>query len=301
MDPRPSEDFAAFVSARQSSARSTAAPEPALHAVEGGLSTATSSPRGPWSRLVEAAIDAGAGVAYRLIRHPPDLLLKRLGVATPRRRTDFDTLARIVRTMDAIPGAVLECGTHYGATLLGMAHILRGRGTPARLYGLDSFEGLPEPSPEDAFEDGTMHPWVRKGALNEASFEELAARIRRMGLSDRITVIKGFFEDTLPALASERFSLVHVDCDLYDSYISCLEFAYPRMLPCGYMVFDDYGSPVYVGAQRAVDEFLAGKPERIQFFPDSAGRRYFVLMGGGLAPGAQDATTAPPQAERQAA
>ncbi|PYM08967.1 MAG: hypothetical protein DMD82_01220, partial [Candidatus Rokuibacteriota bacterium] len=60
-----------------------------------------------------------------------------------------------------------------------MAHILRGRGTPARLYGLDSFEGLPEPSPEDAFEDGTMHPWVRKGALNEASFEELEQTLLR--------------------------------------------------------------------------------------------------------------------------
>jgi hypothetical protein len=246
-------------------------------------------------------MDAGANAAYRwLLRHSPDLLLKRLGVATPRRRPEFHTLARILRTMHAVPGAVLECGTHHGATLLGMAHLLSCRGIPARLYGLDSFEGFPEPAPEDTLDDGALHPLVHRGALNEASFDELRARIRRMGLSKQVTVIKGFFDDTLPALATERFSLVHVDCDLYDSYVSCLEFAYPRMLPGGYIVLDDYNSPVYVGARRAVDEFFAGKRERIQFFPDASERRYFVFMGGGLAPGAREAAIESKE-ERQAA
>src|SRR3989442_4819371 len=103
MDPRSSEDFAAFVSARQSSARSTAArraPEPALHAVEGGLSTATSSRRGPWSRLLEAGPYVGAGGCYPPPPPPPHLLPQRLGGATPRRPTEFDALARHVRTTD---------------------------------------------------------------------------------------------------------------------------------------------------------------------------------------------------------
>ena len=261
--------------------------------MRGGSDSSTPAPlpRSRWSRILDAAIDAGAGFAYRLIRNPPDLLLRRLGVATLLRRADFYTLSRIARTMHAVPGAVLECGTHHGATLLGMAHVLRGRGIRAAIYGLDSFEGFPEPTPEDALDDGTMHPMVRKGALNEASIDVLRARIARMGLANQVTVIKGFFKDTLPALQSERFSLVHLDCDLYDSYLSCLEFVYPRMLPGGYIVLDDYGSPVYPGAQRAVDEFFADKRERIQYFPETDGWRYFTFMGGGLAPGAREATT----------
>jgi len=188
--------------------------------------------------------------------------------------------------MPTVPGAILECGTHHGATLLGMAHVLRCRGSSARVYGLDSFEGFPEPSQGDAFEDGSMHPLIRKGALNEASLDTLSARLKGMGLSEQVTLIKGFFDDTLPTLAGERFSLVHLDCDLYDSYRSCLEFIYLRMLPGGYIVFDDYNSPAYVGARRAVDEFFADKPERIQYFPEASGRRYFTRMGGGIAPGA---------------
>ena len=115
-------------------------------------------------RLLGNVIDECSGIAYRgLLGHAPDLLLKRLGAATPRRRLDFYPGAPLVRTKDGFPGAILECGTHHGATLLGMAHILRSRGISARLYGLDSFEGFPEPTAEDAQGDGTMHPWVRRG------------------------------------------------------------------------------------------------------------------------------------------
>lgn len=234
-----------------------------------------------------AAIDACASLAYRILNHhAPDLLLKRLGVATPRRRAEFYSLARLIETMPVVSGAVLECGTHHGATLLGMAHVLRSRGSFARIYGLDSFEGFPEPTLKDAYDDGSMHPLVRKGALGEASFEALSARLNGMGLSTQVTLIKGFFDDTLPSLAAERFSVVHLDCDLYDSYMSCLEFVYPRMLAGGHIVFDDYNSPGYVGARRAVDEFFADKPERIQYFPEAKGRRYFTCMGGGVSPGA---------------
>jgi hypothetical protein len=253
-----------------------------------------SGPTSPLTRLLDKVIDECSGVAYRgLRRHSPGLLLKRLGAATPRRRPEFYTLARILRMMEGFPGAILECGTHRGATLLGMAHILRSRGVSARLYGLDSFGGFPEPTAEDAQDDRTMHPWVFKGALGDASLDQLTARLERMGLSAQVTLIRGFFNDTLPKLAEERFSLVHLDCDLYDSYMSCLEFVYPRMLSDGFIVFDDYGSPPYPGAQRAVDEFFTDRPERLQYFPEAPGPRYFVTMGGGIAAGAREAVMEP--------
>ena len=248
-------------------------------------------PPGPLARLrniVGSGVDECAALVYRVLgRHAPDLLLKRLGVATPRRRTDFYTLTRIVDSIPSLPGTILECGTHHGATLLGMAHLLRCRGARTRIYGLDSFEGFPEPTREDAADDGTFHPWIHKGGLGEASFDELMARLKRMGLSNQVTVIKGFFHETLPQLRGERFSIAHLDGDLYESYRTCLEFVYPRMLAGGYIVLDDYRSPVYVGAQRAVEEFFADRPDVVQYFPDAPGRRYFVYMGGGLAPGAR--------------
>lgn len=226
-------------------------------------------------------VDSVAAALYRAFpARAPDILLKRLGIATSRRRIDFYTLERILSGMPEIQGSILECGVYRGATLLGMAHILTKRDVHARLYGLDSFEGFPQPTPEDAQPGGQLHPDVRPGALGDTSYGALEARIRLLGWQDRIRLIKGFFEDTLETLVRERFSLVHLDCDLYSSYKTCLDFTYPRMLPGGVIVLDDYRLPanVYPGADRAVDEFFANRPEKPERFDHPLGLRSYVRI-----------------------
>ncbi|HTO91720.1 MAG TPA: TylF/MycF/NovP-related O-methyltransferase [Candidatus Sulfotelmatobacter sp.] len=228
-------------------------------------------------------IDQLAAAIYRASPGTaPGLVLKRLGIATSRRREEFYTLERLTRELRAPRGAVLECGVYRGATLLGMTHILNCRGIKPRVFGLDSFEGFPEPTPQDAQESGAMHPDVHAGALADTSYQALLDRIRLLHWQDRITVIKGFFERTLPALDQQRFDLVHLDCDLYSSYRTCLEFVYPRMLPNSVIVLDDYKLPanVYPGADRAVDEFFADKPEKPQRFDHPKGLRSFVRIAG---------------------
>jgi len=87
---------------------------------------------------------------------------------------------------------------------------------------------------------------------------------------------KGYFEDTLERFKDLRFAGVNLDCDLYQSYLTCLEFFYPRVVPGGYIIFDDYGLPAYPGAQKAVDSFLAAKPEKITRFSEALTERYFI-------------------------
>jgi O-methyltransferase len=94
-----------------------------------------------------------------------------------------------------------------------------------------------------------------------------------------VTLVKGYFEETLSAWGDRQFSVVHIDCDLYQSYLTCLDFFYPRMVPGGHIVFDEYDfiADVYPGAQKAIDEFLADKPEKITGFPESPIPRYFIV------------------------
>jgi hypothetical protein len=226
-------------------------------------------------------IDETAALIYRMSpRSAPDLVLKRLGIATPRRRVEFHTLDTLLRELPSVEGAIIECGTYRGATLLGMAHVMVVRGVKPRMYGLDSFEGFPEPRLEDAQPGGGLHPDVHRGALGDTSYEALLRRIELLGWSDRITLLRGFFDRTLPQLAHEKFSLAHLDCDLYDSYRVCLDFTYPRMLPGGVIVLDDYRLPagVYPGADRAVDEFFADKAEKPERLPGPRGLRSFVRI-----------------------
>jgi hypothetical protein len=226
-------------------------------------------------------VDRLAAEIYKLSpSSAPDLVLKRLGIATSARRIEFYTLERLLTEMPAVRGSILECGVYRGATLLGMTHILTKRRMDVRIHGFDSFAGFPEPSREDAQPGGELHPDVRPGALADSALATLRERIGLLRWQDRIRLVPGFFEDTLGTIATERFSLVHLDCDLYSSYRTCLEFVYPRMLAGSVIVLDDYRLPanVYPGADRAVDEFFADKPEKPERFDHPLGLRSFVRI-----------------------
>lgn len=208
------------------------------------------------------------------------LMLFTLGIADTSYRRDFYTLARIVDQMPSFEGSIIECGVYRGSTLLGMAHRLFRRGIRGvQLIGCDSFEGLPAPSPEDRLGDGTFHSTAQQSFFSDTSCDALASRIGALGYSEDIRLAKGFFNDTLPSFSDLRFSIAHLDCDLYQSYAACLKFLYPRMVRGGHMVFDeyDYSRGVYPGAQRAIDEFFAGKPEKPQRFREAECPRYFIV------------------------
>jgi O-methyltransferase len=207
-------------------------------------------------------------------------MLQFLGIADPSFRPDFYTLRRIVEKMAPQGGLFAECGVYRGATLLGMAHTLRAQGTASyQIVGFDSFEGFPEPVEEDALPNRSYHPRALKGYFGDTSLDELKSRVSALGLEQQVTLVKGYFEETLSAWGDRQFSVVHIDCDLYQSYLTCLDFFYPRMVPGGHIVFDEYDfiADVYPGAQKAIDEFLADKPEKITGFPESPIPRYFIV------------------------
>ena len=73
----------------------------------------------------------------------------------------------------------------------------------------------------------------------------------------------GLIPGTFAGLESTRLALVHVDLDIYRSYMDCLGFIYPRLAPGGFIICDDYGHPSCPGARQATDEFFAHRPEQL--------------------------------------
>jgi len=70
--------------------------------------------------------------------------------------------------------------------------------------------------------------------------------------------------------------LVHLDCDLYESYRTCLEFFYPRLSMGAVVLFDEYNDPTWPGCNKAVDEFLADKKERCLEIESDNQLKYFI-------------------------
>jgi O-methyltransferase len=72
-----------------------------------------------------------------------------------------------------------------------------------------------------------------------------------------MTVLKGWFKDTLPTAPIERLAILRVDGDMYSSTTDSLLNLYPRLSMGGYVIIDDYGE--IDSCRKAVDDFRASK------------------------------------------
>jgi hypothetical protein len=159
-----------------------------------------------------------------------------------------------------VPGDIAELGVYKGNTASLLAAIARHRGCTAYLF--DTFEGFNERDIKGV-----------DAAASASSFSDTSlVAVRALVGDDNTRYLKGYFPDTLSAVPDGRsFCLVHIDCDLYEPIKNALEYFYPRLQPGGFLVVHDYSSPHWAGAEKAVDEFFADKPEPVLPLPDSAG------------------------------
>jgi len=161
---------------------------------------------------------------------------------------DAYNLASLATSTWTIDGEVAEIGSYEGvsAKLIG-----KYKDPDKRFYVIDSFEGLPEVSDVD-----------REGGFSEGAFKSRSSveDVRRyLAHVPNVTVLQGFFpERNAAALENLRFSLVHLDIDLQQPTLDCLDFFYPRMAPGGVIISHDFHTP---GIRGAFKTFLEDKPE----------------------------------------
>lgn len=175
---------------------------------------------------------------------------------------NINIILKMADQASGVPGDFAECGVYRGSTLVPLALWCSQRGLSKTVWGFDSFEGFDESIVPD-LEMGGPTFGKRVGGFNETSYEELLAKVQRLRLNDQVRLVKGYFQDTLVRAADRQFSFVHLDCDIYASYRICLEFFYPRMALGGIILLDEYNDPPWPGCTKAVDEFMADKPERL--------------------------------------
>ena len=159
------------------------------------------------------------------------------------------------------------------------------------LYLFDTFTGMPEPGAEDAASpyDGysPQTRWRRHAGRGRAwagaSPERVRGNLEETGYPpDRVHLVPGMVEDTLPAAAPDRIALLRLDTDWYSSTRHELEHLYPRLAEGGVLIVDDYGH--YEGARRAVDEYFAVRGEAVLLHRIDYTGRLVVKPGREAAP-----------------
>lgn len=157
-------------------------------------------------------------------------------------------LYQFTKQVAGLSGDAAEVGVYKGGTAKLLAKQFSSQGK--RIYLFDTFSGTPEVNP--AIDK------VKTGLHSDTSLEGVRDFLRDC---DNVDFFPGFFPDTASGLEDRVFSFVHVDANLYRSVWDSYEFFYPRMVPGGVMINDDYAFLCCPGAKQATDEFFADKPE----------------------------------------
>ena len=165
----------------------------------------------------------------------------------------LDDLQRCVEAVvaDGVEGGIIEAGAWRGGAALLMRATLDTMGDERIVWVADSFQGFaPGDAPPD---DGSID--LRAFDFLSVPEEEVRESFARLGLEEGVRFVPGYFEDTLAALAGERWAIVRLDADTYAPTRHALRCLYPGLAAGGYLIVDDYGA--FEGCRRAVDEFRA--------------------------------------------
>lgn len=160
----------------------------------------------------------------------------------------LESLAQYAHRTADLSGDWAEVGVSRGGSALLLAQL---KPETKWLHLFDTFSGLPAPTLEDTHKPGEF-------ACN------LQTVVSLLSGQSKVRFYQGTFpEETGGSLIGLRFSLVHLDCDLYAGVKAGLELFSKRMNPAGIIVLDDYGCPDCPGAKKAVDEFCASTGRKL--------------------------------------
>ncbi len=165
-------------------------------------------------------------------------------------------LLHLMRHTLTLPGDFAKFGVFRGGTAALAAEVLRDARDERTLHLFDSFAGMPVTSLGEPYD---------KGDFCQTSETAVRALVAPIGANTSFHV--GFIPDTFQDVGIPKLAFAHVDVDLYQSVLDCIEFVYPRLVPGGIMVFDDYGVPSCTRAREAADLAFAGRREKPIYLP----------------------------------
>ena len=145
-----------------------------------------------------------------------------------------------------IEGEIAEIGSYMG----GSAKLICEAKEEKSLHLFDTFEGLPD-----------LSQWDNPSQFQKGNFNSSIKFVENyLKKYSNVFLYKGLFPDTASTISNKKFSLVHIDVDLFEATRDSIEFFYPKMNKGGIIISHDYDEP---GVRKAFDDFFIDKPEPI--------------------------------------
>jgi O-methyltransferase len=139
----------------------------------------------------------------------------------------------IVKRASVLDGDILEVGVWQGGSgaIMGEAN---KKAKKSVLYLADTFMGVAKAGKEDT---------VYKGGEHADTSEAIVKKLMQKAGLTKYKILKGIFPDDFKGkIDIEKLKICHIDVDTFESAKGVFEYAWPRMVSKGVVVFDDYSA-----------------------------------------------------------
>ncbi|ESL08012.1 hypothetical protein TRSC58_04293 [Trypanosoma rangeli SC58] len=159
-------------------------------------------------------------------------------------------------------GVLIECGVAGGGSAVLLAVVAAHySGHPRKVYALDTFDGMPEPTASDILK-GACTP-AEATAWGSGTCSALQENVRRLAknfdVEEHLVIFPGMFQETIPQvlkeIRTEGIVMMHVDADWYESTRCALELLW-SLCAEGRRGARWMTTTTGTGVEKAVDEFV---------------------------------------------
>ena len=152
----------------------------------------------------------------------------------------------IAKSQSNLYGDMAEVGVYQGGSAKLICEVKKEK----TLHLFDTFEGLPQVTKEDTHFG--IEYW-NTGEFKNTSIENVQKYLAKY---KNVKFYKGKFPETSEPIEKIQFSFVHLDVDLYQSTLDCLQFFFPRMVKGGIIMTHDFHTS---GVRKAFEEYFNDK------------------------------------------
>ena len=170
---------------------------------------------------------------------------------------------------EKIPGDFAELGVWRGNTASILAHYASLNNRTVFLF--DTYEGF------------NKKDLTGIDANKQMDFRKTSVNMVKKVIGDNskyCQFVAGYFPESVTEIhKTTTYSIVSIDCDLYEPMKAGLDFFYPLMPAGGIFLLHDYSSMFWDGAKKAIDEFCKQNNEYVILMPDKSGSAFIRKSG----------------------
>ena len=163
-----------------------------------------------------------------------------------------------------LPGDFVECGVNTGICSLAVCDYVDFNSLDKSFFLFDTFRGIPEAQMSarerpDRLISNTKYPDVfERATRNFAPFP-------------RAKLVRGLVPDTLSSVTIDKVAYLSLDMNIAYPERKAIEYFWPKLVPGGVVVLDDYGWAGYDDQKKTMDEFARQVGVEIWTLPTGQG------------------------------